>query len=108
MIDLFPAEVFVVTGYAQRFARVKLVKGFELMQFTGLTDKNGREIYEGDIFQEKTKNPKTGKRVPSWCVVWKDGMFTDEFGDKTLGELLRYSLEIEVLGNIYENPELLK
>jgi uncharacterized phage protein (TIGR01671 family) len=74
-----------------------------LMQFTGLHDKNGKEIYEGDILKKHY-----GSSVPIFAVAWhKEGMmFIQNDGyDKPLFEI---SPEyIEIIGNIYENPELL-
>lgn len=65
-----------------------------LMQFTGLKDKNGVEIYEGDII-------KNGFGVEE--VKYLDGMYPCFFDyDIFIGE------NCEVIGNIYENPELLK
>jgi len=76
---------------------------YELMQFTGLKDKNGKEIYEGDILNL----PKTSYHLSFKVeVVFQDGSFVgDSFLAKDLGELASKS---EIIGNIYENPELLK
>lgn len=70
-------------------------KLFDLQQFTGLLDKNGKEIYEGDIVQEGI-----GKCEVLWGVTgW------DPFEYCGGGEL--NSKQCEIIGNIYENPELL-
>ena len=72
-------------------------------QYTGLKDKQGKEIYEGDI-------AKNGKYI---CVCeWRD-KFTDYVfhATKNTHYSLNYSVGgnvWEVIGNIYENPELLK
>ena len=66
------------------------------MQYTGLTDKNGKEIFEGDIYL-----PRDGvKRI----IEFKDGCFAEKNSFPTF----RIELGGEVIGNIYENPELLK
>jgi uncharacterized phage protein (TIGR01671 family) len=73
---------------------------FELMQFTGLLDKSGKEIYEGDLL----KAAKTGKIYP---VEWdgRDAHFHAQEGQFIL---MSYNWQYaEVIGNIYENPELL-
>lgn len=84
----------------------------EVMQYTGLLDKNGKEIYEGDILQEKIVNQHgTFKKVfafPDYESFSGGGM---DYGIVGVG----YSWEdtdpepenCEIIGNIYENPELL-
>ena len=66
------------------------------MQFTGLHDKNGKEIYEGDVvIFGGSKIPKVMEFVRGG--FWLDGIY---------GGAEAYRME--VIGNIYENPELLK
>lgn len=86
---------------------------FELMQFTGLTDKNGKEIYEGDIVELKGKDKmsrevKTHSRI--YVIEWSDTLTGFEpIKDDYIGPWSReWASDYEVIGNIYENPELLK
>jgi len=73
-----------------------------LMQFTGLTDKNGVEIYEGDIIYFQHNEPWYDLTAQ---IVWNC------FSFMLKGMYLNYCRDegtVEVIGNIYENPELLK
>jgi len=87
----------------------------ELMQFTGLLDQNGKEIYEGDVVQEVNENGAFLYRV-FWekydCAFYLAPVFVkDKELDKNGNMLTRMSslyTEVEVVGNIYQNPELLK
>lgn len=73
----------------------------ELMQYTGLKDKNGKEIYEGDICK--------GIRNIPFVVEWDDenARFLGYGTKGYVGYVSKYP-KVEVIGNIYENPELLK
>ena len=83
---------------------------FEIMQFTGLLDKKGNEIFEGDIvslWHEEMFFQGTVKGSVEWdnCSGCFQIMF-DSSSMPFVGLDLDYC-ECEVIGNIYENPELL-
>lgn len=72
----------------------------ELMQYTGLKDKNGVEIYEGDIIKERIGSYwQIDPRVVE--SVW------DLHVEMNHDDSYYRVVEVEVIGNIYENPELL-
>lgn len=73
----------------------------ELMQYTGLKDKNGKEIYEGDIIEYKSIYEWEKQPIKKAEVVFEDGMFCPP------GVIMDLSRS-EIIGNIYENPELLE
>lgn len=86
---------------------------YGVMQYTGLKDKNGKEIYEGDIVSLKYLYDK--RTTDKGQVVWREDKAS--FGLKSLKgltnevyELYQVTAEhnLEIIGNIYENPELLK
>jgi len=84
-----------------------------MMQYTGLKDKNGKEVYEGDIIEsleEKRDSVRKGERGK---VVYCDYGFCAESLPPDDWDVMSPSFSInvgpiKVIGNIYENPELLK
>lgn len=72
----------------------------ELMEYTGLKDMKGKEIYEGDILFESSSEEY-------FKVVFENGSFRAEADGYSL-DLEDYDDICEVVGNIYENPELME
>lgn len=79
-------------------------KQIKLMQYTGFKDKNEVEIYEGDIIEYMTGQLK---HIPTkHKVTWLKDEARFSFGCKANTQYMFYNTE--VIGNIYENPELLQ
>lgn len=91
-------------------------KEYPLMQYTGLQDKNGKDIYEGDIVEEygvglwagslekaiKRENTVL-KIVP---ITWSDEELCFMVGDSRIGVFKIWD-NLKIVGNIYQNPELM-
>ena len=67
----------------------------EIMQYTGLKDESGAEVYEGDVFLYEDQID---------YVVYEEGSFFAAKCGYAIADINRY----EIIGNIYENPELLE
>lgn len=106
-VYLFHEEWMIATrfdnGYGDKAGDVDIDgKDYHLMQYTGLKDKNGKEIYEGDIvgYKKQVVTMKYGK----WMMI-----NDQDLQNKILFDCLSDDPENTfVIGNIYENPELLK
>nr|DAT33632.1 MAG TPA: YopX protein [Caudoviricetes sp.] len=105
---MYPVEAINFHGRERVTVQYNPIKGFflddvQLMQYVGVDDKSGVEIYEGDIleiggYEEDRGVVLFNEDSTSYCVEY-DNVMTP------IGEF--YQLELEVVGNIYENPDCL-
>lgn len=114
--DIFSQEIRIIaighkngmcTSYNKNHNSEKCdITALELMQYTGLHDKNGKEIYEGDIVVDKedevmgeiTWNEEEASFY--FSILYENGTYEEE-------KLNDWASVLEVIGNIYDNPELL-
>lgn len=111
-------------GYSNSIASLGIMpEELVLMQFTGLKDKNGKEIYEGDVIRTHAYNEKWNDGAIGWVEMregeWKSNWVQllaksgerSELGGRDWicsGALFSdRETGIEVIGNIYSNPDLL-
>ena len=81
----------------------------ELMQSTGLHDKNGQEIFEGDVVRQVRTQPTTENETITGVVTMLEGAWSIVNDNKQLASVLwSETAENEIIGNIYENQELLE
>jgi len=77
-------------------------KDYKLMQFTGILDKNGKEIYEGDILQSEHSHMECHGKCKI-TVCWDESKNGWNFRPTVID-----IYDMDVIGNIYESPELLE
>ena len=101
-IDILHKEIFFSNGDVD-YCEISDFKYIELMEYTGLKDKNNKEIYEGDIVTLHNGKYKVIFNSKEARFVLRD----DEF-EMNIPFTNNNNKRMEVVGNIYENPELIK
>lgn len=79
-------------------------------EYTGLIDKNGKKIFEGDIVKGKMFNAMVRIEHRKHLIIFSDGSFCAEWyiGQDNYHNDLHNTFDIKVIGTIYDNPELLE
>ena len=96
-------DIDLVLGYAKEDKEPKTFRytsALHIMQSTGFRDKNGKEIFEGDVV-EYVRNPTVRKVINFGEII------NDEYGLQGYGWNIVCSEEYEIIGNVYEKPDLL-
>lgn len=90
------------------FKRNHNVSSKTVGQYTGMTDKNGRKIFEGDIVEGNSEY--FTYTHPYGKVVYDGGQYLISFDDvlEDIECLGAWANDVEIIGNIYDNPELLE
>lgn len=111
-------QYFIFTGEIKNFGGMINWIWYEtnpeiVCQYTGLTDRNGRKIFEGDIVKINN-DVKEAFEISDGAVIYRGGSFIvgNSSGNGTLNSLfaitdINYVLRGEVIGNIFDNPELI-
>lgn len=112
--DIFDYETQEVIAHETSIGETTLISDAPLMQYTGLKDKNGVEIYEGDILRNNKHCDQAVEVYWKGCEIADDNWIKfGEWGFRKAESDARvnyaiYQHAVEVIGNIHENPEILR
>lgn len=104
MHDWFRKREFYPICFEVGFSHYPTDDEWKIMQFTGLKDKEGNEIYDKDIVRIDNASPYVLK-------YWNEEVKQDKYGSWIIGKGYLYDFSdsnCEIIGNIYQNPELLE
>ena len=106
LAGITPDGKYILYIEEEEISRLEVEENYIIEQYTGLKDKNGKEIYEGDIVEYTTcyyGNEKRHRKV----VEWKE-WDSDDFGEPHNLGYSNLSECMEVIGNVHENADLLE
>ena len=106
LAGITPDGKYILYIEEEEISKLEIEGGYILEQYTGLKDKNGKEIYEGDIVEYTTCYYGKEKRHRK-VVEWKE-WDSDDFGEPHNIGYFNLSECMEVIGNVHENANLLE
>ena len=110
-VSLINFEEHSILGGHWKFGQTESIKfdEVELMQSTGLVDKNDQEIFEGDVVRQVRTQPTTENEIIIGVVTMLEGAWLImNDGEQLASQLWSETDENEIIGNVCENEELLE